>query len=195
MRTEDDAAVIADSLDEPERFEVVLERHFARLLDYLTRRVGREVATDLIADTFEQAFRRRARFVNANGSALPWLYGIAGNLVRMHLRTETRRLRALARDARSQRVASYDPPVASDALEPELLEALAGLTRPLREVLLLHAWGELSNDEIAVALGVTPETVRTRLHRARKRVAAHVGLVDPAPEHAESQTPRHTEAI
>jgi RNA polymerase sigma factor (sigma-70 family) len=193
MSPENDAAVIADSLDRPERFEVLIERHLPRLLDYLTRRVGREVATDLLADTFEHAFRRRARFVNVNGSALPWLYGIAGNLVRMHRRTETRRLRALAREARSQ-VAAYDPPVAG-ALEPELLEALARLTRPLREVLLLHAWGELSNDEIAAALGLTPEAVRTRLHRARKRVAANIGPLDSAPRSIETQNHRHTEAI
>lgn len=194
MRTEDDAAVIAGSLSEPERFETLLERHFARLLDYLTRRVGSEVAADLVADTFERAFRGRGGFVNANGSALPWLYGIAGNLVRMHRRTEARRLRALAREAGSQRSASYDHPTADGALDPILLEALAGLTPPLREVLLLHAWGELSNDEIALALGLSAEAVRTRLHRARSRVAAHVGLVSPTANTA-NQSHAHKEAM
>jgi RNA polymerase sigma factor (sigma-70 family) len=179
MRTEDDASVIADSLSDPTCFEVLLERHFVRMLDYLTRRVGSQVAADLVADTFERAFRSRARFANADGSALPWLYGIAGNLVRMHRRTEARRLRALAREARSRKSAAPDPSAADGALDPVLLEALAGLTRPLREVLLLHAWGELSNEEIAVALGLTPEAVRTRLHRARSRVAARIGLASP----------------
>jgi len=180
MQTEDDARVIADSLSDPTCFEVLLERHFARMLDYLTRRVGSQVAADLVADTFERAFRNRARFANADGSALPWLYGIAGNVVRMHRRTEARRLRALAREARSRESAAPDPSAAEGALDSVLLEALAGLTQPLREVLLLHAWGELSNEEIAVALGLSPEAVRTRLHRARRRVAACIGLAWPA---------------
>jgi RNA polymerase sigma factor (sigma-70 family) len=176
MHIEDDASVIAGSLSDPACFEVVVERHFVRMLGYLTRRVGSQVAADLVADTFERAFRDRARFANADGSALPWLYGIAGNLVRMHRRTEARRLRALAREARSRQSAAPDPSAGGGALDPLLLEALAGLTQPLREVLLLHAWGELSTAEIAVALGLSPEAVRTRLHRARTRVAAQIGL-------------------
>ena len=199
MHTEEDARVIADSLSDPEYFEVLLERHFVRMLDYLTRRVGSQVAADLVADTFERAFRNRSRFANADGSALPWLYGIAGNLVRMHRRTEARRLRALAREARSQRSAAPDPSAADGALDPVLLDALAGLTQPLREVLLLHAWGELSNEEIAVALGLSPEAVRTRLHRARNRVAAQIGLASPASgartAGVEPQTPERKEAM
>jgi RNA polymerase sigma-70 factor (ECF subfamily) len=198
MHIEDDASVIADSLGDPTCFEILLERHFVRLLDYLTRRVGSQVAADLVADTFERAFRNRARFANTDGSALPWLYGIAGNLVRMHRRTEARRLRALAREARSRRPATPDPPATDGGLDAVLLEALAGLSQPLREVLLLHAWGELSNEEIAVALGVSPEAVRTRLHRARSRVAARIGLGSPtdAPTvGAEPQNPERKEAM
>jgi RNA polymerase sigma-70 factor (ECF subfamily) len=176
MRIEDDASVIAGSLTDPPCFEVLVERHFVRMLDYLTRRVGSQVAADLVADTFEWAFRSRARFANADGSALLWLYGIAGNLVRMHRRTEARRLRALAREARSRQSASPAPSAQDGALDPVLLEALAGLTQPLREVLLLHAWGELSNEEIAVALGLSSEAARTRLHWARSRMAAQIGL-------------------
>jgi RNA polymerase sigma-70 factor (ECF subfamily) len=198
MHTEDDASAIAASLNDPPCFEAVVERHFARMLDYLTRRVGSQVAADLVADTFERAFRDRARFANADGSALPWLYGIAGNLVRMHRRTEARRLRALAREARSRTSASPDP-TARGALDPLLLGALAGLTQPLREVLLLHAWGELSNEEIAVALALSPEAVRTRLHRARSRVAAQIGLTSSnltsAAMTAEPRTPEQKEAM
>ena len=199
MHIEDDASVIAGSLGHPASFEVVVERHFGRMLGYLTRRVGSQVAADLVADTFERAFRDRARFAHADGSALPWLYGIAGNLVRMHRRTEARRLRALAREARSRQAASPDPSAGGGALDPVLLEALAGLTQPLREVLLLHAWGELSNKEIGIALELSPEAVRTRLHRARTRVLAQIGLtcsdVNSPPIATEPRAPEQKEAM
>jgi RNA polymerase sigma-70 factor (ECF subfamily) len=59
-----------------------------------------------------------------------------------------------------------------------LAEALAALSPPLREVLLLHAWGELSHTEIGSALGLSSAAVRTRLHRARSQVAHRLDIVD-----------------
>jgi RNA polymerase sigma-70 factor (ECF subfamily) len=50
--------------------------------------------------------------------------------------------------------------------------ALAGLSPGLREVLVLHAWAELSHDEIAEVLGCSSAAVRTRLSRARSQLAA-----------------------
>jgi len=70
-----DARAIARSLNEPERFEVVFDRHFAAVHRYLKRRVGTELAQELAAETFLQAFKGRRRF--AGEDALPWLYGIA----------------------------------------------------------------------------------------------------------------------
>jgi RNA polymerase sigma-70 factor (ECF subfamily) len=179
MATESDASIISRSLEQPDCFEVLFDRHFSRLLSYLARRVGRDLGAELAADTFERAFRSRARFVDVEGSALPWLYGIAGNVLRMHWRAEERRLRAFARQARLQTDGSgEDPSAGMAAVDPALVEAVAALSRPLREVLLLHAWGELSNDEIAAAIGLPPATVRTRLHRARAQVARRLGLAD-----------------
>jgi len=93
-----DARAIARSLNEPERFEVVFDRHFAAVHRYLKRRVGTELAQELAAETFLQAFKGRRRF--AGEDALPWLYGIAANLLRMNRRAEERRLRAYSRVAR-----------------------------------------------------------------------------------------------
>ena len=110
---------------------------------------------------------------------LAWLYGIAGNLVRMNHRSEERRLRAYARVA--ARVDADEPAVAVDdrldaeALGPALALALAGLSPALREVLVLHAWAELSHEEIAAALGCSSAAVRTRLSRARSRLVAGLG--------------------
>lgn len=63
---------------------------------YLHRRVGRDLADDLAAETLARAFETRDRYVPMRDDALPWLYGIATNLVRGHRRSEERSLRDFA---------------------------------------------------------------------------------------------------
>ncbi|MFI6324372.1 RNA polymerase sigma factor [Nonomuraea sp. NPDC050556] len=60
--------------------------------------------------------------------------------------------------------------------------ALAGLSRGDRDVLLLVAWGDLSYEETAEALGVPIGTVRSRLHRARRKTKVALGGDDPTRE-------------
>ena len=176
MSSEPDRSVLRRSLEQPECFALLFDRYFARVYRYLRRRLGDELAAELAAETFLQAFRSRGRFTGDEASVLPWLYGIAANLVRMNHRSEERRLRAYARAASAP--GAYEPAIAiedrldAEALGPELALALAGLSPALREVLVLHAWAELSHEEIAEALGCSSTAVRTRLSRARSRLAA-----------------------
>ncbi len=173
--TPSDRDVIASSLERPECFEAVFERHATAIYRYLRRRVGAALAEELTAETFARAFRARRRFDRRGEAALPWLYGIAANLLRMHRRGEERRLRAYARatERGSESSLSADSEYRLDAaaLRPVLAEALAGLPHAQREVLLLHAWADLSHEEIAAALDISAGTVRSRLHRARAHVA------------------------
>jgi RNA polymerase sigma factor (sigma-70 family) len=179
MSLEPDASVLARSIDQPDCFALLFDRHFAHVYRYLRRRLGDELAGELAAETFLQAFRSRARFTAGEASVLAWLYGIAANLVRMNHRAEERRLRAYARAA--SRLSGYEPAIAvedrldAEALGPALALALAGLSPALREVLVLHAWAGLSHEEIAGALGSSSAAVRTRLSRARSRLAAGLG--------------------
>ena len=178
--TPSDRDVIAESLERPECFEVVFERHATAIYRYLRRRVGAALAEELTAGTFERAFGARGRFDRRAESALAWLYGIAANLLRMHRRTEERRLRAYARAAgwavELSPGAESDHRLDAAALRPALAEALAGLPHAQREVLLLHAWADLTDEEIAAALGISAGTVRSRLHRARARIAERISL-------------------
>lgn len=179
MSSEPDASVLRRSIDQPDCFAVLFDRHFAHVHRYLRRRLGDELAAELAAETFLQAFRSRGRFSGEDASVLAWLYGIAANLVRMNHRSEERRLRAYARAAADTN--GYEPASAIDerldaeALGPTLALALAGLSPGLREVVVLHAWAELSHDEIAQALGCSSAAVRTRLSRARGQLAAGLG--------------------
>jgi RNA polymerase sigma factor (sigma-70 family) len=180
MSSEPDASVLRRSIDEPDCFALLFDRHFAQVHRYLRRRLGDELATELAAETFLQAFRSRRRFTGDQASVLAWLHGIAANLVRMNHRAEERRLRAYARAASG--LSTYEPPIAvedrldAEALGPALALALAELSPALREVLVLHAWAELSHEEIAEALGCSSAAVRTRLSRARSRLAAGLGM-------------------
>lgn len=72
--------------------------------------------------------------------------------------------------------------VESLGVQRELAGALAALRAEHREVLLLHALGELSNAEIAAALDIPEGTVKAWLHRARMAAASHLaaaGVVSP----------------
>jgi DNA-directed RNA polymerase specialized sigma24 family protein len=88
MSSESDASVLRRSIDQPDCFAVLFDRHFTRVHRYLRRRLGDELAAELAAETFLQAFRSRRRFAGDEASVLAWLYGIAANLVRMNHRTE-----------------------------------------------------------------------------------------------------------
>ncbi|RBY93696.1 RNA polymerase subunit sigma-70 [Blastococcus sp. TF02-8] len=183
-----DAELMARSLDDPEAFAPLFDRHAATVHRYLGRRVG-DLADDLLSETFLVAFRRRASYRADHLEVRPWLLGIATNLVHGHVRTEQRRYRALAREAARPPGHPDDPGDSADRLDAEALRgplaaALAGLERRDRDALLLLAWGQLGYEEIAAVLDVPVGTVRSRLHRARRRTRAALGGVFPidAPE-------------
>lgn len=125
---------------------------------YLRRRVGERLAEELTAETFTRAFRARQQFDISHASALPWLYGIAVNLVMMHLRSEHRRERAYRlfgeTPIQPSSTTEADERLDANALGSVLKEAVAALSPDQREVLLLHAWGGLSHAEITEALSV-----------------------------------------
>src|ERR1700683_5360787 len=81
---------LAASLSQSARFTPIFERHLAEIHRYLAYRVGSDLADDLAADTFLQAFGGRRNFVSSEGNVIAWLYGIATNLVRHHRRDEQR---------------------------------------------------------------------------------------------------------
>jgi RNA polymerase sigma-70 factor, ECF subfamily len=165
-----DVDCLARSLSEPEAFEPIFDRHFRAVHTYLHRRAGRELADELAAETFALAFERRAS-CRGTRSALPWLYGIATNLLRRSWRTERRQLRAYGRTG-VDRWAAYEEEAEaradSSSLDARLACALAAMRPRERDALLLYALADLSYEEIASALDVPIGTVRTWLHRARE---------------------------
>jgi RNA polymerase sigma factor (sigma-70 family) len=168
----DDGALFERSVAEPELFTLVFDRYYCVVFGYLSRRVGRTVADDLAAETFVRAFERRAAYDPAAARALPWLLGIALNLLAHHRRSEARQLRAFAATgAREPSESGDDAGGGVDAdTRRRLVAGLERLDDYDREALLLYAWGELRYQEIADVLRIPVGTVRSRLNRARRKL-------------------------
>jgi RNA polymerase sigma factor (sigma-70 family) len=188
----DDAGLIAESCRAPERFGVVFDRHAAAIHGYIARRLGRDAADDLVAETFLVAFRQRGGYDPDQPSARPWLYGIATRLVSRRRRDEVRFFRAIARTGIDPAADPVAEPVADEGirradartLHRQLAGALAGLAAADRDALLLVADG-LSYAEAAQALGVPDGTLSSRVARARRKLREGLGGVNPADEHEE----------
>jgi len=169
-----DAAIIVASLDDPDRFAQVYEKHAGMLYGYAYRRVGREIAEDVVADAFVAAFRARHTYDPGYPNAFPWLLAIVHRELARHYRAESARYRAYLRvkpdggeEALADRVAAA---ASAQAWRGPLATALARLGRKERDVLLLVAWGDLSYEEVARVMQIPIGTVRSRLNRARRRM-------------------------
>jgi RNA polymerase sigma factor (sigma-70 family) len=187
---------IAEHVDRPDLGTRDPKEVFARLFDeyarplrsYLAGRVGTHVADDLVGETFLVALRRRATYDPEQASVRSWLYGIATNLLRNHVRQEERGFRLTAKaGAVEESVENHDSVVArrvdAEARMRTLAGALAKLSEQDRDVLLLTSWAGLEPSEVAVALGIPPSTVRSRLHRLRQRLQT---LLTLSPEENQS---------
>ncbi|MER6999065.1 RNA polymerase sigma factor [Streptomyces sp. NPDC000410] len=178
-----DAAVVVRSLQHPELFAELYNRYAANVHRYCRRRLGDGVADDVTAETFLTAFRTRRRFDTDRASALPWLCGIAADLIDRQRRTEVGHLQALVHTGHDPVAASWaagagDRP-AGQALRDSLAAALARLSSGDRNVLLLAVWEGFGHEDIGEALGIPVEAARSRLDRARREVRAALGDTDP----------------
>lgn len=164
------------STPDRDQFVELFWQHGVAVHAYLSRRAGQQDADDLLGEVWLQAFRARERYDQRWPSALPWLYGIARNILRAHWRTNP------PVPSPAEPVDSHDPwPSVDDRLDasrgaPAIRAALARLSEQDREVLLLVAWEQLAPAEVAIALGVRQGTVRSRLHRARSQLRQHLRL-------------------
>ncbi len=171
-----DSEIIQRSLGQPRAFAELFDRHAGVVGGYAARRLGADAGEDILSETFLVAFARRSSFDTSWDSALPWLYGIASRLIKKHRAREARHLRSVAESAaRDEHISHGDLDVTIARLDAEistreLAPTIASLSAKDRETLLLYAWGDLSYEEIAVALGVPVGTVRSRMNRVRTRL-------------------------
>ncbi len=171
-----DSEIIRRSIGEPEAFSALFDRHARTVGAFAYRRVGSAVGEDILSESFLVAFQRRASFDLHRESALPWLLGITSIVARRHRVAEARQWRAFEASASRGDHAAEDgldelhDRLDAQAMMPALARRIAALSARDRETLLLYAWGDLTYEEIADALGVPVGTVRSRLNRVRRRL-------------------------
>lgn len=137
-----------------EDFSTMYRECYPRVLAYAASHAGVRLAEDITSETFTIAWHKSDQMPS---NALPWLLGIARNLVR-----------AARRQAWHDELT--DAPAADDYAVIELREALKSLSSADQEVLTLIAWHGLSSGEAAQVLGCSTATFFVRLHRARRRL-------------------------
>jgi|SRR5689334_23776152 len=156
-------------------FAELFDEHAQPLHRYLARRVGVDVADDLVSETFLAAMRGKETYDAARGSVVGWLYGIATNLLRGHAKREVRLLRTAERygvDLGVAETLEHTVVARIDARSHLRLIAaeLARMSAADRDLSLLVSLAGLSVQEAAEALDLNPGTARSRLHRLRAKL-------------------------
>ena len=170
-----DAELLRRSRTDDEAFRIVYDRHAARVLRFLESRCDdRDTALDLTAEVFARAWLFRRRFRDeAGGSALPWLLGIARNVLRASLegrRVEAEARRRLGLEARDVAVAAHAQWLLDDDGEVEAV--LAQLPSHERDAVALRVVESLSYRDVAGRLGCSEAAARVRVHRGLERLRA-----------------------
>lgn len=141
-------------------FAAFYRQFYGLILTTVERRVtGLAAAEDVVSEVFRVAWQRHSA---GEELSLPWLYGVARNLIGNEYRRATRskNLDERLRDHDTARETGAD-----DALD--VARGLERLRAADREILQLVYWDDLTGDEVAEVLGITPATARVRLLRAR----------------------------
>ena len=163
---------------ERERFERIFRAHYLTVHAFARRRVAAEAVDDVVSETFAVAWRR---LDDIPEDPLPWLLGVARNVVGTARRGEARRLRLQTR-------AQTDYQAPTEEHVPKLdsglvTTALERLNQRDREVLTLVGWDGLTPTEAAAVLGIPANRFRVRLHRAGRRLR---WALDAAEEEADA---------
>jgi RNA polymerase sigma-70 factor (ECF subfamily) len=153
--------------DAGERFTATYHRHYRQVYAYAVSRMGRGLADDIVSETFLVMWRRWAA---VPPDPLPWLLGVARNVIHERYRDEARQV-ALAEELRAWVDEASEDVATGVAERAAVLAALAGLSEDDCELLTLTAWQGLSTREAARVAGCSTATFFVRLHRARKRLA------------------------
>jgi len=173
-RERTDAEHLSAARRDPASFGELYERHVAAVHDWHARRIP-WAAADLTAETFAQAWLSRRHFRDLrDGSGLPWLLGIARNVLSDSARRD--RIATRAREHLGLPLELAGEP-GYDEVE-ERLSSRRGLSRALdelpgheRDALELRVLDELPYEDVAERLDIRPAAARLRVSRALRRLA------------------------
>ena len=174
MEAVDDFVSERDDDSDALAFEHLFSTNREDLTRFAARRVGAETASDVVAEVFLIAWRRRADY--SPGEARLWLFGVAHKVIANELRTQGRKTR-LAEKLQQTSSGESDDPSEAAATAMYVRSVLAMLPWHEQEALRLTQWESLSTAEAATVMGCSQAAFRVRQHRARRPLAAL--LTDP----------------
>jgi RNA polymerase sigma factor (sigma-70 family) len=163
-----DAALLKSSRSDPAAFRELYDRYARPVYGFHLRRTSEpEAAHDLTAETFAQAWLARKHFRDeVDGSAGPWLYGIARNLVANSVRRKRIESEACTRlgvrDRLDEPASTTEP---DDTWLEGLDEAFDELPKGQRAAIELRVLDDLGYDRVAAELATTPAAARVRVTR------------------------------
>ena len=168
-----------------ERFEVLFRAHYSSVLAYAMRRIDRQQAEDVVAETFAVAWRRLPVVPD---DELPWLYGVARRTIANQRRGNRRRAALILRLGRE--APSADRPAVADGIADReaVAAALGRLSERDREALRLVAWEGLERERAARAAGCSTGAFAVRLHRARRRLVKELAAAGHIPTEDRTRT-------
>jgi RNA polymerase sigma factor (sigma-70 family) len=174
MRRDADLLVAARS--DAGAFRELYERYAKRIYGYhLRRSKDASAAHDLTAETFAQAWLARARFRDeADGTAGPWLFGIARHVLLVSVRQRRMELAACARLGVLSAVDREAARVPEERWLEGLDEAVASLPEAQQDAIRLRIVEDLTYDQAAARLDVSPEVMRTRVSRGLQSLRKHL---------------------
>jgi RNA polymerase sigma-70 factor (ECF subfamily) len=157
-------------------FDRLYAEHAQRLFAFLVYRTGdRGLAEDLLADTFEAAYRARGRFDRGRGSERTWLTTIALNGLRDHARRRSAEARAYERMSSSDGLGADGEDLDAVADRDLVSRGLAKLSDEERETVALRFGADLTVKQIAAALGEPETTIDGRVYRALRKLRRELG--------------------
>jgi RNA polymerase sigma-70 factor (ECF subfamily) len=169
---------MAKNVDRVGVFEELFEAHYWAVRAYVLRRAVSSAVDDVVAETFFITWRR---LDTVGDDPLPWILGVARRLMANQYRAERRRSALLVRlQSLIGPGLAWEAPA---AMSVQLAAAMAALSAPEREALLLVAWEGLEPARAARVAGCSSGAFRVRLHRARRRVANALEQGSDRPSH------------
>jgi RNA polymerase sigma factor (sigma-70 family) len=180
-----DAQLIREAQRDPDAFAELYRRHASAIARWFSSRVPQRIAGELTAETFAQAALSLRRFRDeADGSAAPWLFGIARNLLRRSLERE--RVADAARKRLGAPLNAYSDDedelvdrVDAVQLRPVLEVALRRLPARQREAVQLRVIRALDYEEIANSVGCSQVAARIRVARGLNSLSRLLKGVTP----------------
>src|SRR5262245_43586680 len=174
MSDQPDAVLLSRLRHDQDAFEAFYRRYVGRVTALAVRRLTNpQDVADAVAAVFLEVIESGSRFDPRRGAALPWLYGVAANIVRREHRRAARERDATRRLAARRLLDGDDLARLEEQLDAArrsqaLYRAMDQLTEGERRVLELVALDGLPVVEAAGAIGIRPATARMRLTRARR---------------------------